>query len=253
LAHTFRPRRKGKRAPPRANRHSHALQALAVRDKKVYVLGTPQLPTSTVRIYMDVEGCPDERFDYLIGLIVVEGNNEQRYSFWADDKAQEERIFEQFLAVVNRYQDFQVFCYGGYERSFLKRMRRGTKRKKTVDRVLKSLINVLSLVYAHLYFPTYSNGLKEVGACLGCSWSAPDASGIQSIAWRIQWEATHDEQWKQKLLTYNLEDCAALRRVVEFIDGAGVAMGTVPGACPDTAGGPPVASVQELDRLGNDR
>jgi len=37
LAHTFRPRRKGKRAPPRANRHSHALQALAIRDKKVYV------------------------------------------------------------------------------------------------------------------------------------------------------------------------------------------------------------------------
>ena len=27
LAHTFRPRRKGKRAPPSANRHSHALQA----------------------------------------------------------------------------------------------------------------------------------------------------------------------------------------------------------------------------------
>jgi hypothetical protein len=46
LAHMFRPRRKGKRAPPRAGRHSHALQALAVRDKKVYVFGTPQLPTS---------------------------------------------------------------------------------------------------------------------------------------------------------------------------------------------------------------
>jgi predicted RecB family nuclease len=56
LAHTFRPRRKGRRAPPRADRHSHPLQALAVRDKKVYVFGAPQLPTRPVRVYLDIEG-----------------------------------------------------------------------------------------------------------------------------------------------------------------------------------------------------
>jgi ABC-type phosphate/phosphonate transport system substrate-binding protein len=60
---------------------------------------------------------------------------------------------------------------------------------------------------------TYSNGLKEVGACLGSSWSDPDASGTQSIVWRVRWEATRDEQWKQKLMTYNLEDGAVLKRV----------------------------------------
>ena len=41
LAHTFRPRRKGKRQVQRTHRHYHALQALAVRDKRVYVFGTP--------------------------------------------------------------------------------------------------------------------------------------------------------------------------------------------------------------------
>ena len=44
LAHTFRPRRRGKRAPPKSNRRYHALQALALRDKRVYVFGTPQIP-----------------------------------------------------------------------------------------------------------------------------------------------------------------------------------------------------------------
>ena len=33
LAHTFRPRRRGKRAPPNENHHYHALQALALRDE----------------------------------------------------------------------------------------------------------------------------------------------------------------------------------------------------------------------------
>ena len=50
-----------------------------------------------------------------------------------------------------------------------------------VDRVLGALVNVLSVVYDHLYFPCHSNGLKDVAGCLGCSWSEPDASGLQSI------------------------------------------------------------------------
>jgi predicted RecB family nuclease len=139
LAHTFRPRRKGKRAPPRPDRHSHALQALSVRDKKVYVFGTPQLPASRVRVFLDIEGNPEEGSEYLVGLIVVVGEQEQRYSFWADTKDQESDIFEQFLGIVGRYDDYLVFAYGGYERAFLKRMRKQAKTKGTVDRVLKSL------------------------------------------------------------------------------------------------------------------
>ncbi|MBC7816757.1 MAG: TM0106 family RecB-like putative nuclease, partial [Planctomycetaceae bacterium] len=250
LAHTFRPRRKGKRTPPRGERHFHALQALAVRDKKVYVLGSAQLPSSPVRVYLDVEGNPEEGFDYLVGLIVVEGDQEQRYSFWADHKEQEQQIFEQFLSVVTRYDDLLVFCYGSYERTFLKRMRKGAKRKKDVDRILKSLVNVLSLIYAHFYFPTYSNGLKELGACLGCTWTDPDASGIQSIVWRKRWEDTRDEQWKHTLATYNMVVCAALLGLAEFINAA---IETATGLPSNTTGVPPIASVQELDRLGNDR
>jgi hypothetical protein len=109
-------------------------------------------------------------------------------------------------------------------------MRKRAKKKATADRVLNSLVNVLSLVYAHFYFPTYSNGLKEVGACLSCSWSDPDASGVQSVVWRRRWESTRDEQWKQKLMTYNLEDCAALKRVAEFIHAAIIAVSAAPGS-----------------------
>lgn len=94
LAHTFRPRRSGKRTPPRNNHHYHALQALAVRDKRVYVFGTPQLPNAPVRVYLDIEGNPEEGFDYLVGMIVCDGDKEQRFSFWADNRDQEGQIFE---------------------------------------------------------------------------------------------------------------------------------------------------------------
>jgi predicted RecB family nuclease len=78
-----------------------------------------------------------------------------------------------------------------------------------VDQILDALVNVLSVVYAHLYFPCHSNGLKDVAGCLGCSWSEADASGLQSIAWRKRWEAGHAEEWKGRLTTYNMDDCAA--------------------------------------------
>ena len=110
-----------------------------------------------------------------------------------------------------------MFCYGSYERAFLKRMRKLAKSKEQVDRVLSALVNVLSLVYTHVYFPCYSNGLKDVGNYLGCRWAEPDASGIQSIVWRRTWENTGGGEWKQLLLAYNLEDCAALKTVTAFL------------------------------------
>jgi predicted RecB family nuclease len=197
LAHTFRPRRKPKRAAARSMKRYHSLQALAVRDKRIYVFGTPQIPTSPVTIFLDVESSAEGGAVYLIGMIVVENGSEQRYSLWADGPDQEREIFEQFLAVVARYEDFLVFSYGSYEKAFLKRMRRVAKRKKLVDKVLGRLVNALSLLYAHVYCPTYSNGLKEVGGCLGCSWAEPDASGLQSMVWRMRWERTHEDGWRQ--------------------------------------------------------
>ena len=216
LAHTFRPRRKGKRAEQTRNRY-HALQAMALRDKMVYVLGTPNLPDSPVRIYLDAEGDPDEGYIYLIGMIVSDGTSESSYSFWAHNRDQELDIFGQLLSTLRQFQEFRLFCYGGYEKAFVKRMRKKIEAKKEVDRILEKTTNTLSLIYAHIYFPVFTNGLKEIGSYLGSQWTDEQASGTQSIVWRRRWEYSGDGEWKERLVTYNLEDCAALQRVTEFL------------------------------------
>jgi predicted RecB family nuclease len=252
LAHTFRPRRTGTRKGKGPTKHHHALQAMAVRDKTVYVFGTPELPSNPVRIYLDMEGDPVENYVYLIGMIVVQGGTETRHSFWADCKEQEARIFEAFLGEVAKYNDSSVFCYGAYERVFLKRLGKQAKREAETDRVLGALFNILSVIYSHVYFPTYSNGLKDIGGCLGCRWSDPDASGIQSIVWRKRWESTGSDQWEQKLTTYNLEDCSALRRITEVVYAAAeVTPASDSGS--QQIEGPPVARVQELERWESSR
>jgi hypothetical protein len=85
------------------------------------------------------------------------------------------------------------------------------------ERLFSRLVNVLSVIYAHVYFPTYSNGLKDIGKLLGFHWTEADASDIQSIVWRRKWEETCLVTFKDMLTTYNLEDCAALKRVTEFL------------------------------------
>jgi hypothetical protein len=204
LAHNFRPRRKGKRAVSKTHHRYHALRALAIRDKRIYLFGTPPLPVSPVQIYLDVESTADDEFISLIGMAIVRGDIETRVSFWADGKDQEADIFQRFLDEVTHHDDFAVFSYGTYERAFLKRMRVVAGDPKQVDRFLHCLVHVLSLDYAHVCFPCYSNGLKDVARCLGFSWTDPEASGLLSVLSRARWESTRDDVWKRALLNANL-------------------------------------------------
>src|SRR5262249_53647228 len=80
------------------------------------------------------------------------------------------------------------------------------------------LVNVAGLVYGKVYFPVRSNGLKPLGRFLGAVWSDPEASGLQSLAWRHRWEASRDERFRQSLLQYNREDCEAVRLLVDRLD-----------------------------------
>jgi predicted RecB family nuclease len=246
LAHTFRPRRRGKRADIPLSLRDHALHALAIRDQTIYVLGAPKLPTAPVRIYLDIEGDPEEGSTYLIGLVVCDAERVERHSLWSNDCKGEAEIFARFLDIVARYDAPQLYCYGNYEKSFIARMRRQSRRKKRIDAVLAALTNVLTVIYPHFYFPTYSNGLKEVAGCLGCRWTEPNASGIESVVWRKNWETTGDASWKARLIRYNLEDCDALRRVCDFLSEAPIGGAeSKPGAMPRVA---PVAQLDKLAR-----
>jgi len=217
LSCTFRPRKRRKRAKQQDQPHHPALQALAIRDKKIYVYGTPHLPDAATRIYVDIEGDPDRQFIYLLGLIVERNGVEERHSFWADSPSEESQLFQHFLDVVGPLDDFCLYAYGNYEAAFLRRMIKHSGRDELGEKILARMVNVLSLIHIHIYLPTYSNSLKDIGPYLGFRWTDPDASGLQSIVWRKRWEETGTASFKDTLTTYNLEDCAALKMVTGFL------------------------------------
>jgi predicted RecB family nuclease len=64
---------------------------------------------------------------------------------------------------------------------------------------LNLLVNVNEIIYGRVYFPVRSNGLKAIGEHLGATWSEPEASGLQSLVWRHQWEDLGHQEYKTRL------------------------------------------------------
>jgi len=228
LSYTFRPRRTPKRAENLAKPHCLPLQALSIRENKVHIHGNPQLPESKSSVYLDIEGLPDNAFYYLIGILVVSDGQETFHAFWANQKSDEPMIFGQLAEAVCQLGDFRVLHFGKYETVALRRMKAELPAclHPKIDRILERATNVLSVVHPHIYFPTYSNGLKDIGRFLGCDRTHGSATGLQTIVWRKGWETNSDPDLKASLLQYNQDDCLTLKHLCELITRL---------TCPDSA------------------
>lgn len=181
LSYTFRPRKRNKRVKTQQSPYYFSLQALAIREQKVYVLKKPTLPTARTQVFIDMEGNSNGSFIYLIGLLVVENGKQTTFSFWADTPSTENEIFTTFLTLLSALNDAHLFYYGSYESRVFKRILPLVSMDTLKDLLVNRSTNVLSLIYSQIYFPTYSNELKQIGSYLGCTWAHPHSSGLQSI------------------------------------------------------------------------
>jgi hypothetical protein len=220
LSYMFRPRRRPKRLRDKREKYHHSLKALAIREKKIHIVGSPELKLVGTPVYLDVEGLPDRAFYYLVGVRVGSGKAAIQHSLWADGPDDERVVWRQFLDIVGRVDKPLLVHFGSYETAFLKRLgdRHGNpSAESTAGMAIRSALNLLSFIFAQIYFPTYSNGLKEIAGWLGYRYSEKDASGARSIEWRQSWEQLRDAASRQRLVTYNAEDCAALALVAEAL------------------------------------
>jgi RNase_H superfamily/Transposase IS66 family len=216
LSHTFRLRRKSKRTNV-WKKYQPSLKALAVREKKTYIIGPPRVNVKGTPVSFDAEGVPDQAFYYLIGMRIGEEGSITQHSFWANRHVDEELIWQDCIRALREVRDPQPLHYGSYETLFLRRMKRRYGNPCTdqfIDKLLAEAVNVVSVIRGNVYFPTYSNGLKEIGSHLGYEWSTFIPTGFRTIAVRRDWETRQDIRLKQALIAYNQDDCKALEAVV---------------------------------------
>jgi hypothetical protein len=227
LSYLFKPRRKRKkRKNPEPVKHSLELQALAIREQKIYIQEMPELTRKPVELFLDIEGIPDQQFYYLIGLLVCKEEKHSQYSFWADKLEDEETIWRQLLTILNEYPEAPIYHYGNYEIKAITEL--GKRYEVDTEITIKRFTNINSYIYGKVYFPTFSNRLKEIGTIIGALWKSPNPSGIQSLAWRHEWEKTEHSEPKKNLLAYNESDCFALKLLTEKISEIIIRKGSDP-------------------------
>ena len=219
LSYRFRPRKRS----GQVLKNETALKALAIRKNQIHVIGDCGFSAYGTPVYFDVEGDSDRDFYYLVGLRYESAGSTIQCSYWADDPLDERKMWTDFLCALSTIHAPRLIHYGSYETHFLRRMKNrypSDEHAGLLAQVTSSAVNLLSLIYAHVYFPTYSNRLKDVARYLGFRWSESSASGLVALSWRIQWERSRVADLKNRLLVYNAEDCAAAQKVAEALSAA---------------------------------
>src|SRR5262249_36128593 len=182
LSYGYRPRRRrrSKLTPQRVSppvKHDNKLKAIAIKKSQVHVIGAPEFGGGGTPVFIDVEGMPDRDLYYLIGLRYQDQGRAVERSFWADRPEDEFEIWQNCVRVLKEINNPRLVHYGAYERRFLKAMRaRWTLTDEDagfIDELIDGSTNLVSIIYGKIYFPTYSNSLKEIARWLGFEWTWP--------------------------------------------------------------------------------
>jgi predicted RecB family nuclease len=233
LSYGYRPRRRKRNRPDAESskksgkraalivRNDHKLKALAVKKNQIHVVGAPSIKLDGTPTFVDVEGMPDRDFYYLVGLRFERDGEHVERSFWADGLDGERAIWEDCLRELKAIGNAQIVSYGAYETRFLRQMRAryilAPDDMEFVDRLVGTSVNLVGCIYGEIYFPTFSNSLKEVGRYLGFEWTWPRASGAAAPLLRRAWELGADDALKRELISYNMDDCRAAATVADAL------------------------------------
>lgn len=180
----------------------------------------PLHPVAPVEIYFDIEAESQLHLDYLLGVLVVDrtSGTDQFYPLLAEQPADEQLIWEQFLELVWRYPSAPIFHFCDYE---VKTVRRLAKRYQTASHrwepLLTRLVDVHQLVTRGAILPVENYSLKSIARWVGFEWRDSDASGAQSLYWYDRWHKTGDRAFCEAIVRYNEDDCRATQRVKDWL------------------------------------
>ncbi|MEH2126637.1 TM0106 family RecB-like putative nuclease [Nostoc sp.] len=201
------------------------VQAQSALEKRPLILPYP-LPTqditftAPIELYFDIEAQPDLDLDYLLGVLVVnrQNNTEQFYSFLADKPEDEELVWQQFLDLVWQYPEAPIYHFCVYEFDTVKRLAKlyGTPHS-LVRPVLNRFVDVYEQLTQSVALPVESYALKAIARWIGFDWRDKEASGAKCIYWYDQWLETGDRTLLEIIQRYNEDDCRATHKVKDWL------------------------------------
>ncbi|MBE9238352.1 TM0106 family RecB-like putative nuclease [Anabaena aphanizomenioides LEGE 00250] len=176
--------------------------------------------TAPIELYFDIEAQPDLNLNYLLGVLVVdrENNTEKFYSFLAETPTQENLIWQQFLDLVCQYPQAPIYHFCNYEVETVKKLGKlYCTPYSLIEPLLTRFVDIYEQLTESVALPIESYALKAIARWLGFEWRDQEASGAKCIYWYDQWLETGDRHFLELIQRYNEDDCRATRKVKDWL------------------------------------
>ena len=186
--------------------------------------------SAPVELFFDIETDPMRDLCYLHGFIIRErdaaGDLRERFEgiFAAEASAAAERdAFAAAMSLLRRYPDAQVVHYSPYERTEYRKLVARYPEVASPEEIEalftppRALDLFVDVIRPHSEWPTHDFSIKSLAKHCGFQWRDADPSGASSIEWFDRWVRSGDPRLRQRLLTYNEDDCRAMRVVLDAV------------------------------------
>ena len=155
-------------------------------------------------------------------------SSSERFVYFFAGEATEEaekKAFAQAWDFMQASRPCAIYYYAPYEKTIYRKLRDKYPDVCSLED-LKALFDAAETVdlYTDVVrksteWPTNDYGLKTLARYLGFDWQDTDPSGAASIEWFHSWMDTGDEAIRQRILTYNEDDCRATRVLRDALQG----------------------------------
>lgn len=189
-------------------------------------------PASRLDIFFDMEGYPhiEGGLEYLFGASYLENDSLKFTDWWAHDRAEEKKAFEDFIDwTIARWKDdpgMHVYHYASYEVSAMRRLmgRYGT-RETEVDDLLRNeiFVDLYQIVRQSLRVGEPSYSIKNIEHLYMDARSGAVSKATDSVVFYERWlEAGDSKDWAtssilEDIRNYNKDDCDSTVKLAQWL------------------------------------
>lgn len=179
-------------------------------------------------VFLDLEGTDPrvggeglEVVNYLIGTLIRKASEQSTFvPFFAPTFDGEEQILQEFFEWGNTLDDPVFYHWHHYERTHLIKMTQHYGLPEAItSRVMERLVDLSPITTKSFAFPAYGEGLKDIAKTLGFTWRQEDVDALISVTLYLQYVESGgaDEEARNRILTYNEDDCLATMHVFDWL------------------------------------
>jgi uncharacterized protein len=219
-------------------------------------------PPSPGDLFFDIEADPwvaGGGLEYLFGILELEGSDPRFRPFWAHDRTEEKRAFEEvvdfFTERLTRDPGLHIYHYAPYEPTALKRlMGRHATREREVDRLLRGdvFVDLLRVVRQGLLISQDSYSLKKLEPLYMPSRTDAVLEAGESVVKYEEWIESGERRLLEEIRDYNETDCRSAWMLREWLEARreeletryGVSLGRPEPSSPDPGAGQAAAEAE---------